>query len=129
MHSLIHNQRSRTKFLPMIQYVWFSTDHLSKDHDTFENVQDVCFSFDEEFCSLPRVVTLFSFLVVVVIVHFVSIPFSSAIANIKTNAFVYITAKSIVHTYVECCHTIILISRKELHYIQVLAMSVIRQYF
>jgi hypothetical protein len=113
----------------MIKYAWFSAGHLSKDHDTFENVQDVCFLSMKSFVPYPRVMTLFSLLVVVVIVHFVSIPFSSTIANIKTNALVYTTEKSIVHTYVECCHTIILISRKELHYIQVFAMSVIRQYF
>ncbi len=53
MHSLIHNQLSGIKFLPMIQYAWFSTGYLSKDPGTFENVQDVCFSFDQDFCSLP----------------------------------------------------------------------------
>ncbi len=52
MHSSIHNQLSATKFKPMIRYAWFATGYLSQDPGTFDNVQDVCFSFDECFCSL-----------------------------------------------------------------------------
>ena len=52
MHSLIHNQLSAAKFSPMIKYAWFSTGYLLTDPGPFENVQDVCFSFDEDFCSM-----------------------------------------------------------------------------
>lgn len=53
MHSLIHNQLSATKFSPMIRYAWFSTGYSSKNPGRFENVQEVCFSFEEDFCSCP----------------------------------------------------------------------------
>jgi hypothetical protein len=36
----------------MINYAWFATGYLSKDPGHFNNVQEVCFSFDEDFCSL-----------------------------------------------------------------------------
>lgn len=52
MHSLIHNQLSAKTFSPLIKYSWYSSGYTSKDPGHFDSVHDVCFSFDEDFCSM-----------------------------------------------------------------------------
>jgi Tc5 transposase-like protein/DDE superfamily endonuclease len=52
MHSLIHNQLSSQRFSAMIKYAWFSSGYLSTDPGPFDNVQQVCFCFDEPDCSV-----------------------------------------------------------------------------
>ena len=52
MHSLIHNQLAAKTFLLLIKYARYSSGYASKDPGHFENVQDVCFSFDKDFCSM-----------------------------------------------------------------------------
>lgn len=52
LHSLIHNQLSSKRFIAMIRYAWFSCGYAVQDPGQFENVRDVCFSFDEDACSI-----------------------------------------------------------------------------
>ena len=52
MHSLIHNQLTASIFSSMIKYSWYSSGYLLNDPGSFQNVQDVCFSFDDDLCSV-----------------------------------------------------------------------------
>jgi hypothetical protein len=52
LQSLIHNQLSSKRFIPMIRYAWFSCGYAVQDPGQFENVRDVCFSFDKDICSI-----------------------------------------------------------------------------
>ena len=51
-HSLIHNQLMAPVFWSMIKYSWCSSEYLLNEPEPFRNVQDVCFSFDQGFCSM-----------------------------------------------------------------------------
>ena len=61
MHSLIHNQLTAKRFSSLIKYAWCSSGYITKDPGHFENVYDVCFSFDDDSCSMTAC-TDFSFI-------------------------------------------------------------------
>ena len=52
MHSLIHNQLTPRKFSYMIKNSWYLSGYIRNDLGPFQNVQDVCFSFDDGSCSV-----------------------------------------------------------------------------
>ena len=51
LQSLIHNQMSSPIFVPMIKYAWYASDYSRENPSPFQNVEEVCFSFDCENCS------------------------------------------------------------------------------
>ncbi len=52
LHSLIHNQLSSKRFIPMIRYAWYTCGYAVQDPGRFKNVRDTCFSFDKDICSI-----------------------------------------------------------------------------
>ena len=56
LHSLLHNQLSSKRFIPMICYAWFACGYAVQDPDQFENVRDACFPIDKIFVRLLHVV-------------------------------------------------------------------------
>jgi hypothetical protein len=52
LHSLIHNQLSSRRFSPMIKYAWYSCGYIKQNPGPFENVRDICFSFEVVSCSI-----------------------------------------------------------------------------
>ena len=54
MHSLIHNQLTAREFSSMTKYSWYSSDYLLDDPGPFQNVQHICFSFDDDLCSFSE---------------------------------------------------------------------------
>ena len=53
MHSLTHNQLAAKECSPLIKYAWYPSGYMSIDPGHLESVYDVCFSFDEDLCSMP----------------------------------------------------------------------------
>ena len=51
-HSSIHNQLTAEKFSSLIKYARYSSGYILKDSRRFENVYNVCFSFDDDLCSM-----------------------------------------------------------------------------
>jgi len=54
MNSLVYNQLSSPKFYPIIQYAWYQSGYLTTNPGTFENVKQICFSFNDNCCHLQR---------------------------------------------------------------------------
>lgn len=52
LHSLIHNQLSSDRFARMIKYAWYSCGYIKQDPGPFENVRNICFSFEVDSCSV-----------------------------------------------------------------------------
>jgi Tc5 transposase C-terminal domain/DDE superfamily endonuclease len=51
LQSLVHNQLSSSIFKPMISHAWSTCGYIPKQHPNFSNVIEVCFSFEETYCS------------------------------------------------------------------------------
>ena len=51
LQSLAHSQMCSKVFRPMIQYAWFKSRFTNHDPSPFENVKQVCFTFQTDNCS------------------------------------------------------------------------------
>jgi hypothetical protein len=54
MNSLAYNQLSSPKFNSMIRYAWYQSGYMKQNPGTFENVKEICFSFDDSRCHIHR---------------------------------------------------------------------------
>lgn len=52
LHSLIHNQLCSGRFSLMIEYAWYSSGYTKQKPEQFQNVRNVCFSFQTDSCSI-----------------------------------------------------------------------------
>jgi hypothetical protein len=51
LQSLIQNQMSRSKFVPTIKYARYVSSYSKQNPGLFQNIKEVCFSFDCDNCS------------------------------------------------------------------------------
>ena len=54
MNSLAYNQLSSSKFIPMNLHAWYQSGYLKTNPGSFQNVNEVCFSFSEARCCQPN---------------------------------------------------------------------------
>ncbi|CAF3357920.1 unnamed protein product [Rotaria socialis] len=54
LHSLVHSQMKSKAFESMIKYVWYRSGYLKTDPDPFQNVKDVCFTFEKDKCCVEE---------------------------------------------------------------------------
>lgn len=54
MNSLIYNQLSSKLFNPMIRYAWYQSGYLENDPGTFRNVKEICFTLENDSCSMEK---------------------------------------------------------------------------
>lgn len=52
LNSLVYNQLSSPKFYSMIKYAWYQSGYLLRSPGVFQNVQEICFSFQIHNCQL-----------------------------------------------------------------------------
>jgi hypothetical protein len=52
VQSLVHNQLSSNLFQPMISFAWSTAGYIPRQHASFSNVIDICFSFTSDECSI-----------------------------------------------------------------------------
>ena len=51
LNSLINNQLSSKRFVPMIKYAWYKSGYIKDNPGAFQNVKQICFSFTDISCA------------------------------------------------------------------------------
>ena len=50
LNSVIHNQLSSKRLVPMIKYAWYKSGYIKDNPGAFQNVKQICFSFTDISC-------------------------------------------------------------------------------
>lgn len=54
LQSLVHSQMCSKVFRPMVQYAWFKSGLTEHDPGPFQNVKDICFTFQHDECCVTN---------------------------------------------------------------------------